>query len=110
MVCGLSEALDDIERLIDAGASDPEMTLRLNDLYESIENIDENASAEEVGSSTGLAKLKRFLNESAEAGSAANEFLKKVSNGVDIAKGLAKKYNSIAEWCGAPQVPEVLIK
>lgn len=96
--------------MIVAGASDPEMTLRLNDLYESIENIDENASTEVVKSSTGLEKLKRFLNESAEAGSAANEFLKKVSNGVEIAKGLAKKYNSIAEWCGAPQVPEVLTK
>ena len=110
VVCGLNEALDDVEYLIDAGAADPEMILRLNDLYESIGNVDENSSIESVKSSIGLKKLGRFLNESSQAGSKVNEFLEKVSSGVEIAKSLAKKYNSIAEWCGAPQVPEILTK
>jgi archaellum component FlaC len=110
VVCGVSEVLDDIESLIGGGASDPEMTLRLNDLYESVENVDENSTAELVRSSTGMAKLRRFLNDAAETGSEVNTFLEKVSNGIGVAKSLAKKYNSIAQWCGAPQVPEILIK
>ena len=92
---------------MDAGSSDQDMKLRLNDLYESIENIDENSGAEAVNSSAGVKKLYKFLSESAESGSKVNEFLAKASDGVDVAKSLAKKYNSIAEWCGAPQIPKI---
>ena len=106
-VCRFSEALDDVQYLMDAGSSDQDMKLRLNDLYESIENIDENSGAEAVNSSAGVKKLYKFLSESAESGSKVNEFLAKASDGVDVAKSLAKKYNSIAEWCGAPQIPKI---
>jgi len=108
--CKLSDALADIENLITAGASDPKMVLRLNDLYEAVENLDENSGAESIRSSSGLGKLRRFLNEAAEAGSEVSKFLDKVSDGVEIVKSLARKYNSIAEWCGAPQIPKILTR
>lgn len=107
VVCSLGDALDDVQYLMDAGAADPAMSMRLNDLYESIENIDNHAGTETVKSSAGIKKLSKFLKESSETGTRANEFLSKISDGIDTAKSLAKKYNSIAEWCGAPQVPRV---
>lgn len=106
-VCNIGDTLDDVQYLMDVDGADQDMKLRLNDLYESIENIDESSGSDTVKSSSGIKKLHKFLNESSESGTKVNEFLAKVSDGVDIAKSLAKKYNSIAEWCGAPQVPKV---
>lgn len=107
VVCGLNEALDDIQFLLESRSSDPEMSFRLNDLYEAVDNVDQNASAEVVRSSAGLNKLYKFLTESNEVGAKANEFIGNISNGVDVVKSLAKKYNSVAEWCGAPQIPNI---
>lgn len=107
--CSLGDALDDIQYLMDAGAADPAILMRLNDLYESIEGVDDHAGTDAVKSSAGLKKLSKFLKEASEAGTTANDFLGKISGGIDIAKSLAKKYNSVAEWCGAPQIPRVFI-
>ena len=110
VVCGINEALNDIQYLIDEGEADSSMSRRLNDLYESIENVDDNGSSDEIKSSSGMSKLQKFLNDSLEVGTKANDFISKLSGGIETAKSLAKKYNSIAEWCGAPQVPSVFVE
>lgn len=107
VICHLGEALDDIQYLLEGCVTDADMTLRLNDLYESIENVEQNSSADDVKSSSGLRKLKKFIHDANEAGTKVNEFLMKVTDGMNAVKNLAKKYNSVAEWCGAPQVPKI---
>lgn len=107
IVRGLGEALEDIQFLLEEGGADPDVSLRLNDLYESVENVDQSANADDVKSSSGLRKLQKFICDANETGTKTNEFLKSIAGGIDTLKNLAKKYNSVAEWCGAPQVPKV---
>lgn len=64
----------------------------------------------EVKNSTWLQNLKRVIEEANEKGSKINSIFDSLSEGVVKAQKLAEKYNSIAEWCGAPQIPTSLLK
>ena len=64
---------------------------------------------ESVRESGGMKKLKRLLDEASTTGSAVNSFLSKISDGVELVQKVGRRYNDIAEWCGAPQVPRVLL-
>lgn len=101
---------DEIKSLISKSGEDAGTELRLLDLNSAMENIDATSYPEEVKSSIGFTKLKRFIDDAVGAGNDVNSFFKKISGGVEKLKGLACKYNSIAEWCGAPQVPTALLK
>lgn len=107
---GLSVVLEHIQGLASlAAAADPDIQLRLLDLDESLEVLSQRQSPEAVRKSGGMKKLKRFLDDAATTGSAVNMFLGKISDGVELAQKLGRGYNDIAEWCGAPQVPRVLL-
>lgn len=103
----LEGVLDDIQSLM--SGADPETSMRLNDLSEALESVIETKGPETMRASGGVVKLKRFLDEASESGSKVQKFISSVSDGVEVLRGLAKKYNAIAEWCGAPQVPRVFV-
>jgi len=85
------------------------MEMRLLDLEEALAALSTKTSAEAVKESGALKKLRKFLGEANEVGSAAHTFLSKVGDGVDLLQQVARRYNDIAQWCGAPQVPSVLL-
>lgn len=101
---------DEIKSLITKSGDDAGTELRLLDLNDSVENISATASPEEVKSSVGFTKLKRFIDEASNTGSDVSKFFDSISDGVEKLKSLGCKYNSIAEWCGAPQIPNVFVK
>lgn len=103
----LEEVLEDVQSLMEG--ADPEMSMRLNDLSDAVESVTDIKSPEDVKASTGLTKLKKFLDEASESGSKVQKLISSVSDGVEVLRGLAKKYNAVAEWCGAPQVPRILV-
>lgn len=103
----IEDALEDVRCL--AEEADAEMLTRLNDLSEALESVAHNPDVLDVKKSGGVIKLKKFLDDAAESGSKVQKFISTVSDGVEVLRGLAKKYNSIAEWCGAPQVPRVFV-
>jgi len=57
-----------------------------------------------------MSKFKRFVDALENEDSNLNKTIKTIENGWEIAKELAGKYNSIAEWCGLPQVPRIFTK
>ena len=89
--------------------TDPSLQLRLLDLDEALNAVTNKKNAEDVRKSGGVQKLKKFIDEANDTGSAVNAFLSKVSDGVGLIQKLARCYNQIAEWCGAPQVPSLLL-
>lgn len=103
------DVADEIKSLISKSGNDAGTELRLLDLNESVDHMNSTASPDEVKSSIGLTKLKRFIEEATTVGSDANKFFENISCGADKLKSLACKYNSIAEWCGAPQIPKVFV-
>lgn len=98
-----------LQHLIDYAKSDAGLHLRLLDLEESVRAISGKRTPENVENSSGLQKLKRFLDEAGDAGSSVGQWLGKISEGFEVLQKLGRKYNAIAAWCGAPQVPGVLL-
>ena len=98
-----------VQELSQLAGNYPDVELRLLDLEESLAYLTEKETPEAVNNSTAMKKLKKLLEEATETGSAFNAFLQKANSGVEIAQKIARSYNSIAEWCGAPQVPSVFL-
>jgi hypothetical protein len=105
----LSEILDNLSILSDLSTTDPQIQLRLLDLEKSLLSLENNKTPEEARNSPALKKLKTFVEEASKAGTATNTFLNKVESGIELAQNLASKYNNLAAWCGAPQVPKFLL-
>lgn len=101
--------MEQMQELTEMAKLDPSMEMRLLDLEESVKKASQNSSTDAVKESSGLKKLKKFIEEATETGSTVNKFINNVSDGIGYVQGLARKYNSIASWCGAPQVPEILL-
>lgn len=105
----LAEIFDNLSTLSTLAAFDPQMQLRLLDLDKSLSLLEKDKTPEQAKNSSGLKKLKSFIDEASEVGTAANTFFKKIESGIDLAQNLASKYNSLAAWCGAPQVPKFFL-
>lgn len=103
---GISEL---IQNLSSIAKQDPAMEMRLLDLEEAINAASKKDDATTIKSSSGLSKLRKFIEEANQTGSAVSQFIGKVECGLEYVQGLARKYNSIASWCGAPQVPEIFL-
>ncbi|MDN5054455.1 hypothetical protein [Aliarcobacter butzleri] len=83
----------------------PELEMKILDLNESLENLENKKDPEKIKNSTALKKLNEFLNSSIEKGTKIEEFISTVENGYEKVKNIGKKYNSVAKWCGAPIIP-----
>lgn len=105
----LGEISECLQRLIAMPAVDDEVQRRLIEIKESTKALAANGDPEEVKKSTALRKLKRFLDEANEAGSAIGTSYGKARSGVKAIRALARKYNDVAAWCGAPQVPSIFL-
>ena len=65
---------------------------------------------EEVKDSSGMKKLAKFLKDVNEVGTEANILAEKGGKALDLIKSLGRSYNSLAQWCGMPIIPTVLVK
>jgi hypothetical protein len=98
-----------LQELATEATDDASMQLRLLDLEEAVGALGNKRTPEAIKQSTGLAKLRKFLDEANEAGTGLHTFLSRLDDGVSLAQKVARRYNTIAEWCGAPQVPSVFL-
>lgn len=89
--------------------TEPDIQLRLLDLEESLMAAVSKQTPDEVKESSGFRKLKHFLDEAGSTGSAVNTFLGKLAEGAELLQKVGRRYNDIAEWCGAPVVPRVFL-
>ncbi|KOY45562.1 hypothetical protein ACX03_10985 [Vibrio parahaemolyticus] len=105
----ISSAIGNISELLSELPPSSEAALALNELEGSLEGLETNTNPDEVRKAPAMNKFKRILDKILEEGSEINNGIKKVESGIECAKDLAKKYNKIAEWCGLPVVPSVLL-
>jgi hypothetical protein len=82
----------------------------LQDLQGSLEAIESENDPNEVKKSPALKKLKKFIDDVAEGNDSLSKTIKAAENGWEMFKNLAGKYNSVAQWCGLPQVPTIFTK
>lgn len=106
----VSSAISDINDLkLLLSHSSPEY-LELQNLEGSLIAIEKENNPDVVKKSTAMVKLKKFIETVSEGNEQVAKIIKTTETGIDIFKNLAGKYNSIAEWCGLPQVPKILTK
>ncbi len=94
----------------EAPEAEPEVKKELEKVEKSVEKLAEAKSKEEAAKSSALPKLKRFLKESNDTGTALGKTVKGIKSGYSILQDVAGYYNKIAQWCGMPVVPNVFLK
>ncbi len=82
----------------------------LKSIDDSLQSLDGATDRNVVSCSSGMSKLRRFLEEVTAKESTVRDALSRIDNGITIVQDLCTKYNSVAEWCGLPQVPKVFTK
>ena len=97
------------DELVDAGAAETAKNLEtVETRLDTLENLEDSPETKKKARGP-MNKLRRLLEDFNNKESTAGKALKKVQDGTRIAQDLAGKYNSIAEWCGLPQVPSVFL-
>lgn len=100
---------DELEELIDLADSDA-LKNRLAMIQNALDVNRNSDNPEEVKDSNGMKKLAKFLKDANEVGTEANTLAEKGGKALEVIKSLARSYNSIAQWCGMPTIPNVLVK
>ncbi|MDH3998997.1 MAG: hypothetical protein OET90_09195 [Desulfuromonadales bacterium] len=103
------QLLQDVQALKGMAHSDPAIEARLHDVEQALTEVGSQTDKDQLQSSAAMSRLKSFLDDANDAGSSVGKFVKTVGDGVGCVQELAKKYNKVACWCGAPTVPEVLL-
>lgn len=106
----ISSALGGIAELVELLPQSSQENLMLAEAAGSLEGIEMEQDPALVRKSPAMSKFRRVIEKFLDASDSANTAITKIENGLNIAKDLGKKYNSIAEWCGLPVIPSVLIK
>ncbi|PJG64894.1 hypothetical protein, partial [Acinetobacter seifertii] len=105
----LIKSNDELEELIDLTNSEA-LRNKLAMIQNALEIQRNSEKPEDVKDSNGMKKLAKFLKDTNEVGSEANNLAQKGGEALELIKSLGRRYNSIAEWCGMPIIPSVLVK
>jgi ABC-type uncharacterized transport system fused permease/ATPase subunit len=106
----ISAAIGNLSELISELSSTDGSSTRLNQLENSLSEIESENDPESVRHSPAMNKFKRLIDNIMDTNSDLHKTIRKAESGWEIAKDLAGKYNKIAEWCGLPTVPNAFIK
>ncbi|MFA6136632.1 MAG: hypothetical protein WC667_00965 [Sulfurimonas sp.] len=108
LINNISEISSELKKIIN-DCDDNMIKTYLTDVNNEVHKITKEEDKNKVKESSALSKIRALVEDANKTGSALNTFLDSVSNGVDTMQKIGKKYNAIAEWCGAPQVPSILL-
>ncbi len=81
----------------------------LEEAVEALSEAEKYKEPEEVKKKGFVNKLIRIAEALEDKNSKLYKAVKGIKNGISIAQDIAKGYNSIAQWCGLPQVPKPLL-
>ncbi len=82
----------------------------LEQLELSLQEIEEESDKKLIKRSPAINKFRRILEKIKSGEGKLAEDVNKAEHGYEIFNDVAQRYNSIADWCGLPQVPKVLLK
>ena len=103
-------ALGNLNELMEMLPNSSNEYATIKDLKKSLKELENEKDPEVVKTSSAMSKFGRFLDQAGEGSENIKKIIDASESGLKILKDLAGKYNSIAEWCGLPQVPRVFTK
>jgi hypothetical protein len=87
----------------------PQLVEEIDEVAKRLEKLEASQSPEKVKNSGAMNKLRRFLEGVNDTSTALGKTVQNIKGGVKIAQDIAKHYNKIADWCGMPHVPKILL-
>jgi hypothetical protein len=84
--------------------------LELQNIESALDSIEKEKDPAIVKKSGALSQLKSFLDKAIDGNDEIKKTIEAAKSGWDTLKILAGKYNSIAQWCGLPQIPKIFTK
>ncbi|EMJ4648472.1 MULTISPECIES: hypothetical protein [Serratia] len=106
----VAAALSCVTELMEELPESSEAYSTLKELEGSLISIETDNDQESVRRSPAMSKFKRLIDRVTDTGSNLNSAIKKAEKGWEIFSDLATRYNKLAEWCGLPIVPSILLK
>ncbi|MEN7548402.1 hypothetical protein AAG747_10815 [Rapidithrix thailandica] len=109
---GLKGAFEELQGELSNAPYSPELVearQEVAQLEEQIQQLEGVQQKEDVPQGP-MNKIRRWLEKVQDPESSTGQVIKTIGDGIGIAQDVAKHYNSIAEWCGLPQVPKLFLK
>jgi hypothetical protein len=106
----ISSAIANLNELKDLIPKDDNNQIYIYDLEGSLATIEKEQNPEVVKKSPAMRKFKRLIDIISDEKSDLSKTIKAAKIGWEIFKDLTGKYNSIAQWCGLPQIPTIFTK
>lgn len=104
---GILIGLDELRQMVPESSTE---FLQLSDLKNAVVALEKEKDPDVVKNSSAMTKLYHLIDSISDKGTKLSKILKATETGWDTFRSLAGKYNSIAEWCGLPQVPKIFTK
>jgi small GTP-binding protein len=105
----LQGSLNDLARQL-TKAGNTEEAVELKDAIDLLAETENCKTPEEVKKKGILRGLQQFAEKLGDEESSLCKTIKGIEKGIGVAQDIAKGYNSIAQWVGLPQVPNVFLK
>lgn len=99
------DGLSELVELLNKNGVDSSLIEDVNNELKGIEG----SNIETVKNSPALSRLRKFIDSTLDTSTEINSTLDKIIGGVELVKGIGKKYNKIAQWCFLPQIPDDLL-
>lgn len=80
-------------------------TSLIDDVIEKLDKIEEETDSSKVRKSSAMYKFNQLIGEINQSTSSIGKILHTIEGGTKLAADISEKYNSLASWCGLPQVP-----
>lgn len=106
----ISATIGNINELLEELPKENILYENFKELENSLEKIENENDPSVVRKSSAMSKFKRLIDKISDTSSEMNDVINKVESTKEIFQDIASKYNKIAEWCGLPVVPSVLLK
>lgn len=105
----ISAAIGSINEILDDPEFDIKEREKLEILASSLDELESENKPEKVRKSGAMNKYKRLLEGLNDSNDTLRKSLDSLKSGLILAKDLCEKYNCLAEWCGLPLVPKVIL-
>lgn len=99
-------SVNELKDLVPAGSTEAQ---ELEQLEQGLQAIKKEQDSEVVGTSPAMVKFKRILEKIRSKEGKLAKAVEAAENGYEVFKDVATTYNKIADWCGLPHVPRVLL-
>jgi len=82
---------------------------KVHTLRQRLQKLEGARTPQQVKTAGAMSKARRLLRDMNSTTTQLGRAVHNIKGGVKLAQDLARQYNRIAQWCGLPVVPDLLL-